>query len=101
MRQVLQPRFTARQILGIEGDEVLLVVRELGIANFAAGVVGVASLARPDFVLPAAISAAIFYGAAGIGHVAERHRSANGTIAMVSDLFVGAVLAACVVAAIA
>lgn len=87
-RQFLQPRFTSEHILGIKSDESLPIVQELGIANFAMGVVGIASLAKPSFVLPVAIAAAIFYGAAGIRHAAARARTVNGNIAMVSDLFV-------------
>ena len=62
-------------------------MRELGVANFATGIVGMVSLAQPGFVLPVAIIAAIFYGVAGIRHVAERERTRNESIAMVSDLF--------------
>jgi hypothetical protein len=94
LRQFFQPRFTAEQIFQTKSADVLPLVRELGVANFAAGVVGVASLAAPSFVLPAAISAAIFYGVAGVRHVAEPHKSANETIAMVSDLFIAVVLSA-------
>lgn len=93
LRQYFQPGFTAKEIFHIEGDGVLLVVRELGIANFCAGIVGVLSLLYPAFVLPSAIYAAIFYGIAGFRHIAEKNKSANETVAMVSDLFVFAVLA--------
>jgi hypothetical protein len=94
LRQYFQPSFTAKQIFHMQGDEALPLVRELGIANFASGVVGFASLARPDFVLPVAISAGIFYGIAGVRHVAEGNRSFNETLAMASDLFAFVVLAA-------
>jgi hypothetical protein len=57
-------------------------VRELGIANFATGVVGTASLVVPSFVLPIAISAGIFYGIAGFRHLADRDRTTNRNIAM-------------------
>jgi hypothetical protein len=93
-RQVLQPAFTAREIFHMESRDALPLVRELGIANLATGVVGLASLLQPTFVLPVAISAAIFYGIAGLRHIVERGRSGNETIAMLSDLFIFAVLAA-------
>ena len=92
-RQTTQPGFTAREIFHMNGDEALPIVRELGVANLGAGVVGLLSLAAPSFILPAALYAAIFYGAAGVGHVLQRDRSANEAIAMASDLFVFAVLA--------
>jgi hypothetical protein len=94
LRQFLQPRFTAEQIFGYKGDDALPLVQELGVANFATGVVGVVSLARPAFVLPVAIAATIFYGIAGVRHAVERTRTRNETIAMVSDLFAFLVLGA-------
>jgi hypothetical protein len=97
LRQFFQPSFTARQIFHIESDDALPIVRELGVANFATGIVGMISLIRPEFVLPVAISAGLFYGIAGIRHAAEKGRSGNENIAMISDLFVSAVFAASVV----
>ena len=60
LRQFFQPSFTAEQIFDLKSAEVLPIVRELGIANFSAGVVGVLSLIEPGFVLPAAVAAMIF-----------------------------------------
>lgn len=96
LRQFLQPVFTAREIFHMQGEEALPLVRELGVANLASGVVGLASLAMPAFVLPAAISAGIFYAVAGVRHAMERGRSFNENIAMVSDVFIAVVLAAVV-----
>ncbi len=94
LRQFFQPRFTSEQIFGIKSDDALPLVRELGIANFATGVVGITSLAKPSFTLPVAISAFIFYGIAGIRHVAESDRTRNENVAMTSDLFISLILAA-------
>jgi hypothetical protein len=94
LRQYFQPRFTAEQIFEIHNDDALPLVRELGIANFAAGVVGILSLLRPDFVLPSAIAAAIFYGVAGFRHAVQPTRNAKEAFAMATDLFECAVLAA-------
>ena len=93
-RQIFQPEFTARHIFKIEGADVFPLVREIGAANFALGAVGVASLWRPDFILPIALAAAIFYGLAGFRHALETDRSRNETVAMGSDLFVFIALAA-------
>ncbi len=93
-RQFAQPEFTAREIFHLESSDALPLVRELGIANLATGVVGLLSLLAPSFVLPVAISAGIFYGVAGVRHIAQRGRSRNEAIAMVSDLFIFVVLAA-------
>src|ERR1700683_2111609 len=92
LRQFFQPRFTSGQIFGIKSDDALPLVRELGVANFATGVVGIISLARPSFTLPVSISATIFYGIAGIRHVAESDRTRNENVAMISDLFVALIL---------
>ncbi len=93
LRQYFQPRFTSEQIFGIKSDDALPLVRELGIANFSTGTVGILSLAKPSFVLPVAIIAAIFYGVAGIRHVAQPHKNRNESVAMISDLLVFVVFA--------
>jgi hypothetical protein len=94
LRQFFQPQFTSKEIFGIESNDALPLVRELGIANFATGVVGLLSLSKPSFVLPVAIAAGIFYGVAGARHVAQAGKSRNEKIAMVSDLFVAVVFVA-------
>jgi hypothetical protein len=73
---------------------VLPLVRELGVANFATGTVGLLSIIKPSFILPVGIAAAIFYGIAGVRHVAQRGKLRNENIAMVSDLFAFVVFAA-------
>ena len=70
-----------------------LFLRELGVANFASGLVALLSLWNTSFLLPSAIYAAIFYGVASVVHVTARDRSRNENIAMVSDLFIAVVLA--------
>jgi hypothetical protein len=45
LRQIAQPRNTARTILGIQSDDALVVVRELGIANLAIATAGTAACA--------------------------------------------------------
>lgn len=94
LRQFFQPRFTSEQIFGIKNDDALPLVRELGIANFATGIVGMASLAMPSFVLPMAVSGAVFYGIAGVRHLADSDRTGNENIAMTSDLFVSLIFIA-------
>jgi hypothetical protein len=92
MRQLFRPSFTAREIFHTTNDEVLPLVRELGAANPSVAVVALLSLAIPNFVLPAAIYATIFYGVAGVRHFAELDRSRNENVAMGSDLFMALVL---------
>jgi hypothetical protein len=94
LRQFFQPRFTAQEIFHIHSDRALVVVRELGAANLATGIVGMASLLKPGFVLPVAIIAGIFYGVAGIRHTVQTQRSTNENLAMISDLFIFLIFAA-------
>jgi hypothetical protein len=91
--QYFQPQFTLTEIFGIRSAEARPLVRELGAVNLATGLVGLLSLHWPAFLVPTAIIAGIFYGAAGIEHALRKNRSLNETAAMVSDLFVSAALA--------
>jgi hypothetical protein len=91
-RQILQPAYTAREILGHRGDESLLLVRELGFANLSIGVVALCSMAAPGWRCPAAVAAGLFYLLAGGNHLIQKRRNRLESVAMVSDLFAGAVL---------
>jgi hypothetical protein len=90
--QFFRPRFTSEGIFGIRSDEPLPFVRELGIANFAAGAVGVLSIVQSSFILPGAIIAALFYGIAGIRHATDKHRGQKQNLALATGLFVSLVL---------
>lgn len=92
IRQVAQPKYTASVILGLQGNEPLVLVRELGFANLAIGSVGVASIFQPSWRVAAALAGTIFYGLAGLGHIARKRRNNLANVAMVSDLFVSGVL---------
>jgi hypothetical protein len=91
-KQTYQPAYTARKILGLKGDESLILVRELGFANVAMGVLGVLSLFEQPWQLGAALTAGVFYGLAGINHAIQLHRNRLENVAMLSDLFVSATL---------
>jgi hypothetical protein len=92
VRQILQPRYTAETILGIKGDANLVVVRELGFANLALGVGGIATLLAPSWLPPLALVGGIFYAAAGIQHALQSGRNKLENFAMVTDLFAACVL---------
>jgi len=97
IRQIAQPRYTAREILGLKSDESLILVRELGFANVAIGLVGVLSLPVPQWRLAAALAGGVFYGLAGISHARQGHRNRLENVAMVSDILASVVLlGACV-----
>jgi hypothetical protein len=92
IRQIAQPGYTAHVILGLKSEETLLLVRELGFANVAVGLVGVVSLFVPSWQLAAALAGGVFYALAGLNHVRQPHRNHLENVAMVSDLFVALVL---------
>ena len=97
LRQMIQPRYTAETILGIKGEDSLLIVRELGFANCAIGSIGIGSLYFPGWLLPAGIAGTIFYGLAGINHCYHKARNPLQNVAMISDLFAAIVLLICIV----
>jgi hypothetical protein len=92
LRQIVQPRYTAEKILGINDPSATLIVRELGFANSAIGSIGLASLFFRQWQLPIALVGAIFYTLAGINHVIADHRNRLQSFAMISDLVAAAVL---------
>jgi hypothetical protein len=93
IRQVTMPRFTAESIFEIKDPAANAVVREVGFANLAMGVLGLASLAQPAWLVPAAIVGGLYYGLAGAGHMLRSDRNFNEQTALVTDLMIFAVLA--------
>ncbi len=91
--QTLRPQFTAQSIFDIKDEGALAVVREVGFGNLAIGTLGLASLAEPDWLMPAAIAGGLFYGLAGVGHAIRKTRNLKEQIALVSDLLIFALLA--------
>jgi hypothetical protein len=92
LRQIFQPRYTAQVILSLKSQESLILVRELGFANFAIGLVGIGSTVFPSWRLAGALAGGVFYALAGANHVLQPHRGKLETIAMVSDLWAAGVL---------
>jgi hypothetical protein len=94
LRQIFQPRYTAQVILSLKNDESLILVRELGFANFAIGLVGIGSAIFPSWRPAGALAGGVFYALAGVNHALQSHRGKLENIAMVSDLWASAVLLA-------
>jgi hypothetical protein len=92
LRQISQPEYTARTILKLTGNDALVVIRELGFANVAMGLLGAASLPFPDWRSAAALMGGVFYGLAAGHHVLQAHRGRLQNIALVSDAFAAIVL---------
>ena len=94
--QVLRPQFTSEGILGIKDPGARAIVRELGFGNLAMGTLGLTSLIAPGWILPAAVAGGVFYGLAGLGHVARKEKGAREWTALITDLLMFTVLAAIV-----
>ena len=94
LRQVIEPQFTAKEIFSSDDPRSLPIVREIGFGNLAFGSLGVLSLFRPDWVLPAAIAGGIYYGLAGAGHIPQKDKNPKEWAAMLSDFLVLLILAA-------
>ena len=92
LRQAVRPEFTAETILGVKSREPLIIVQELGFANLSIGLLGMIIFFNNNWVFPAAIVGALFYGLAGIRHILSKERNLLEKSAMLSDLIVSTVL---------
>jgi uncharacterized protein DUF6790 len=93
MTQVLRPGFTPESIFNIKDQAALGVVREIGFGNLAMGALGLLSLAKPEWVMPAAIVGGLYYGLAGLGHLLRPERNFKEQVALVSDFSIFILLA--------
>ena len=94
IRQVTKPEFTAKEIFHISGSESFVIIKELGFANLSFGLIGMLSLLKVEWREAAAIAGGAYFGLAGILHLSKKRDSANEVIAMISDLFIVAILLA-------
>jgi hypothetical protein len=78
-RQVIQPQFTAEEIFEIHDRASFAIVRELGFANLSMGFLGMCSIFRLGWIVPAALVGGLYYGLAGLGHVFHRNKNAKNT----------------------
>jgi hypothetical protein len=97
VRQVAQPQFTAESIFEIKDRAALAIVRELSFANLSTGTLGLATLAVPGWLVPAAIVGGLYYGLAAVGHAFRRGRNFSEQTALVSGVFAFVILVAFVV----
>ena len=95
-RQVIQPQFTAEEIFGIRDRASFAIVREVGFANLSMGILGICTLFRAGWVVPAALAGGLYYGLAGMGHIPRKARNVKEYTAMISDGFAFVVLMVCV-----
>jgi hypothetical protein len=92
VRQILQPRFTAEEIFAVRDPGSFAIVREVGFANLSMGVLGICSIVRIGWIVPAAVVGGLYYGLAGIGHLVRSEKNAKEYFALVSDFFIFLVL---------
>ena len=92
IRQVIQPRFTAEEIFVVRDPASFAIVREVGFANLSMGLLGICSVVRFGWIVPAALVGGLYYGLAGIGHIFHRDKNAKEWLAMISDGFIFVVL---------
>jgi hypothetical protein len=97
IRQNFQPDFTAKDIFQIDNSRASGLVREIGYGNLSMGALGIATILRPEWLVPSAIVGGLYYGLAGLGHLIKGERNAKENIAMVTDFFAFVVLAIFVV----
>jgi hypothetical protein len=91
--QVFRPQFTAESIFNIKDQAALGIVREVGFGNLAIGALGLLSLGKPEWIMPAAIAGGLYYGLAGLGHVRRAERNSREQVALVSDFSIFILLA--------
>lgn len=95
LKQTTNPAYTAHKILGLKGEDVLMVVRELGLANLAMGILGIASLFVSEWIPAAALVGGTFYLLAAVNHLRQKHRNKLENFALASDAWAAVVLASC------
>jgi hypothetical protein len=92
IRQVIQPKFTAEEIFNIHDPASFAIVREVGCANLSIGLLGISTLFRANWIIPAAIVGGLYYGFAGVLHILQKNKNAKELIAMISDEFIFVIL---------
>ncbi len=88
IKQSSNPEFTAVKIFKMRSSESFVVIRELGFANIALGVMGILSVINSNWRILAAFTGGLFFGLAGIQHAFKKPDSRNELIAMLYDLMV-------------
>lgn len=92
IKQASDPAFTGTKIFKFTNKESYVVIRELGFANIALGVMGILSLINDNWRILAAISAGLFFGLAALQHSTKKPDSKNEWIALLYDFTVFLIL---------
>ena len=67
-------------------------MREVGFGNLAMGTLGICSLYRPGWILPAAVVGGLYIGLAALLHAFRKDKNAMERTAMFTDVFAFVVL---------
>jgi hypothetical protein len=97
LHQVQRPEFTAKEIFNIGDPAAEKLVTEIGFGNLSMGLVAALSLAFPNWLVPAGLTGVLYLGLAGLKHVANKDRTLNENVAMVTDLIVTVIVIAAIV----
>jgi hypothetical protein len=89
--QIFRPRFTSKNILGIDAPEADQLVQELGFANTAMGLAAVFSSFWTGWAPAAGFVGGAFLLLAGIRHISKPHKNSREILALVTDLLVGVI----------
>ena len=92
IKQASNPEFTATKIFRLLKPETYVIIRELGFANIALGVMGILSLLNDSWRILAAVSCSIFFGLAALQHSLRETFGDNELTATLYDALVCIVL---------
>jgi len=91
-RQTIKPGLTSEGMNAIKGVAAWPIVRELGFANIAIGLVGIISLWKPEWQLAVAFIGGLFLLLDGLLHITSKNRSFEENVAMYSDLTIAIIM---------
>jgi hypothetical protein len=94
--QTFRPQFTAGSIFDLKGPRRARHCARGRLRESGNGNACLLSLAKPEWVVPAAIVGGLYYGLAGLGHLLRKTRNFKEQTALVSDLAIFVLLAALV-----
>ncbi|WP_019180716.1 hypothetical protein [Microbacterium yannicii] len=87
--QIARPRFTSKNILGIDAPQADQVVQELGFANTAIGAAGLVSGLVPAWAPAIGFVGGVFLVLAALRHTPKMNKNAKEWTALLTDYLVG------------
>ncbi|PUZ22984.1 hypothetical protein DCC81_21465 [Chitinophaga parva] len=94
LRQALLPEAAARKISGMQTEEILPVVQELGFAKLCFGLLAIFSWWKPEWRMVAAFTSGIYFGLAGLRHLVKPKVNSNERFTLWIDLLTFGLLSA-------